>query len=186
MHTTFVDMITIISGTNRNGNHSIKLAHYVKQVFQGMTDEPIELLDLCILKGPLLVGGDYAQDDQSPQVRDLQDQFILPAEKFYFVVPEYNGSFPGILNFFLDACSVREYGRTFSGKKAAILGVSSGRAGNLRGMDHLTGILNYLNVTVMPNRLPVSSIKGLIMDDQIDDPATLQAIRQQVEDFHQF
>lgn len=179
-------MITIISGTNRIGNHSLKLAQYVLQMLQDLTDEPAELLDLCILQGPLLVGGDYTQDDQSAQVKVLQDRYILPADKFYFVVPEYNGSFPGILKFFLDACSVREYGRTFSGKKAAILGVSSGRAGNLRGMDHLTGILNYLDVTVMPNRLPVSSIKGLIQDDQLDDDATLQVIRKHVEDFHQF
>ncbi len=179
-------MITVISGTNRNLNQSFVLAEHVRQILQHAGQPDVGFLDMRVLESPLLIKGDYATDDQSPQVRSLQDELILPAEKFYFVVPEYNGSFPGILKFFLDACSVREMKASFAGKKAAILGVSSGRAGNLRGMDHLTGILNYLDVTVMPNRLPVSQVSSLIEDEELEDRSTREVVRAHVLDFLQF
>jgi NAD(P)H-dependent FMN reductase len=46
-----------------------------------------------------------------------------------------------------------------------LIGVSTGRAGNLRGMEHLTGMLNYLNMHVHPEKLPVSSVQDLIDDE---------------------
>jgi chromate reductase len=78
------------------------------------------------------------------------------------VSPEYNGSFPGVLKLFLDALSVKDYKKTFSGKRVSLIGVASGRAGNFRGMEHLTGIFNYLNMIVMPNKLPISSVEKVI------------------------
>lgn len=179
-------MVTIISGTNRKENQSLILAQHAALTFQNEGVQAVNLLDLQILDGSLLLRGSYEADDQSDQIRTIQDNLIIPASKFYFIVPEYNGSFPGILKFFLDACSVRDIKPSFGGKKAAILGVSSGRAGNLRGMDHLTGILNYLNVTVMPNRLPVSQVGGLIEADQLDDARTRQLVADHVRDFLQF
>ncbi len=179
-------MVTVISGTNRKANQSLILAQHAILAFQKGGLHPVKLLDLQELEGPLLIQGSYSPEDQSAQVKSIQDSLVIPADKFYFVVPEYNGSFPGILKFFLDACSVREMKASFAGKKAAILGVSSGRAGNLRGMDHLTGILNYLNVTVMPNRLPVSQVSGLIEENQLDDERTRQLVSDHILDFLQF
>jgi len=126
----------------------------------------------------------YEADTQSPSLARLQDEFMLPAEKFVYIVPEYNGGFPGVLKLFIDACSIRDYKKTFSGKKAALVGIASGRAGNLRGLEHLTGILNHVGTIVLPNRLPISSIEKL-MDDQgnITDPGTLKAIDKQLTDF---
>ncbi|MCF8237061.1 MAG: NAD(P)H-dependent oxidoreductase [Saprospiraceae bacterium] len=178
-------MITVISGTNRNLNQTLVLAEHVRETIE-KEGHDVRLLDLRILEAPLLVTGDYESGDQSSQVKTLQDDLILPADKFYFVVPEYNGSFPGILKFFLDACSVRDIKESFTGKKAAILGVSTGRAGNLRGMDHLAGILNYLDITVMPNRLPVSQVSRLIEAQQLEDAHTRAVVHSHVLDFLQF
>jgi len=83
---------------------------------------------------------------------------------------------------FIDACSIRNYADNFKGKKAAIVGVAAGRAGNLRGMEHLTGVLNYLGTTIMPNRLPISSIGGLLDEDKkLKDEATQKALQGFVE-----
>ena len=161
------------------------MARFVHAEIQRQGSEA-QLLDLCTCTGPMFVQGAYGPEDQSAEIRQLQDKYLLPARALYFVVPEYNGSFPGVLKFFLDACSVREYKATFQGKKAATLGVSTGRAGNLRGMDHLTGILNYLDITVMPNRLPVSQIHGLADQDGLKDPKTRSLVQQHVTDFLQF
>ncbi len=86
------------------------------------------------------------------------DSKIRLYNRFIFVVPEYNGSFPGILKGFLDSVHPREW----TNKKACLVGVSSGRAGNLRGMEHLTGVLQYLKMHVFYNKLPISQIDKLL------------------------
>lgn len=179
-------MITIISGTNRHPSQTLTLSRFVQQCLAEQTGAEPHLLDLATLPVEMLVGGAYGPEDQHPEVWRLQERFIQPAQAFYFVVPEYNGSFPGILKYFIDALSVRDYRGTFNGKKAAILGLASGRAGNLRGLDHLTGILHYLNVLVMPNRLPLSQVSKLLKEETLVDEAARQAIREHVADFVQF
>ena len=112
---------------------------------------------------------------------------MLPANKFVFVIPEYNGSFPGVLKLFLDACSIREYKATFSGKKAVLVGIASGRAGNLRGMDHLCDILHHVGTIVHPNKLPISNIEALIdSKGKITDSACKKALKKHMEDLLDF
>jgi chromate reductase, NAD(P)H dehydrogenase (quinone) len=95
------------------------------------------------------------------------------ADKFIVVMPEYNGSFPGILKLIIDSCNTE----VFKYKRFALVGVSSGRAGNLRGMDHLAEILNYLKAEVYSQKLPISSIRQLTnMDSKLVDLPTITAI----------
>lgn len=104
---------------------------------------------------------------------EIAREFLLPAEKWVFVVPEYNGSFPGVLKAFIDGMKPE----WFSGKKAALVGIATGRAGNLRGMDHLTDVLMHLGVNVMHNRLPVSTFNALLDENRkIKDANTWKAI----------
>jgi chromate reductase, NAD(P)H dehydrogenase (quinone) len=179
-------MITLISGTNRIPSQTLVLTRFADTCFREQSHEETSLLDLATVEEPFLIGSGYRPGDQSEAIRLIQQAMILPARGFYLVVPEYNGSFPGILKYFIDACSVADYKASFDGKKAAILGLSSGRAGNLRGMDHLTGILHYLNVQVMPNRLPVSRIEGLLVDGELADEGSIELIRRHVAEFLQF
>jgi len=103
-----------------------------------------------------------------------------------FISPEYNGSYPGVLKLFLDAISIREYARSFKQKKAALCGVASGRAGNLRGIDHLTGVLNHVGVIVMPNNLPLSSIDKLCDENGEINASTSELISSFIDDFLAF
>ena len=73
-------------------------------------------------------------------------------------MPEYNGGYPGILKLFLDSVSPKEW----TNKKVCLVGVSSGRAGNLRGMEDLTGILNYLKLHVYYTKLPISTVDKVL------------------------
>ena len=69
-------------------------------------------------------------------------------------------------------------------KEALITGNSTGRAGNLRGMDHLADILNYLKITVHPNKLPLSSVNTLMdAEGKFTDAGTLYAINSQLDEF---
>jgi hypothetical protein len=54
-------------------------------------------------------------------------------------------------------------------------------------MEHLTGILHYLKVTVYHNKLPISVVNTLLdAQGEISDPMTLRAINAQLEEFMAF
>ena len=99
-------------------------------------------------------------------------------------MPEYNGSYPGILKLMIDNTDVK---KAWAHKKVLLTGVSSGRAGNLRGMEHLTGVLLHMKMLVHPNRLPISLVDTL-MDEhfQFTDTSTLKAIHTQLDEFINF
>lgn len=180
-------MITVIASTNRRNGATSFFAHKVLLFLQAQGQDA-QLLDLRDLPSSILHPDMYdGPEAQDATLAEIQAKYMHPASKFYFVVPEYNGGMPGILKLFLDACSINDLKKTFHHKKAAILGIAAGRAGNLRGMEHLTGVLNYMNVTVMPNRQPISQISGLLNDKkEIIDPSTLQTIEAHTADFIQF
>jgi chromate reductase len=180
-------MITIISSTNRQNSEALRFAKHYQEVIQSMTDEEVKLLALENIPHDWFHPQMFDKGQMTASLKSLQDEFILPARKFVFIIPEYNGGVPGSLKLFIDACSVRNYQQNFKGKKSALVGIASGRAGNLRGMDHLTGVLNHLGSIVMPNRLPISSISKLINEaGRITDPGTVKGINNQMEEFLAF
>lgn len=178
-------MITVISGTNRPDSSTLTIAKWCMEKLTGLGEE-CQLLDLTKLNIPILASSMYEEDSQHPCISALQEKFLMQSEHWLVISPEYNGSFPGVLKLFIDAVSVSQIKETFSGKKVSLLGISSGRAGNFRGMEHLTGIFNYLNVVVMPNKLPISSIKNILSPDgNIEEPTTqvLEAYIDEMLDF---
>jgi chromate reductase, NAD(P)H dehydrogenase (quinone) len=164
---------SIISGTNRPGSNTIKIARQYQQILQqkGVAAELVSLENLDV-------------STRSDAIISLENQVLVGTDKFIFVSPEYNGSIPGVLKSLFDNSDIA---RCWWGKKALLTGVSTGRAGNLRGMEHLTGILHYLKVVVHPNKLPISVVNVLLnLDGSIKDESTLKAIDQQLNEFIAF
>lgn len=160
----------IISGTNRVGSNTYKVA---KQYLQALQDENIEAALVSL--EDLDVTGRNAGYEQ------VEQQMFISTTKFIFISPEYNGSIPGVLKSMLD---ISDYKKVWWGKKALLVGVSTGRSGNVRGMEHLTSILNYMKVVVHPNKLPISSIDRLLNGSGIiQDTETVQSIRIQLKEF---
>ena len=166
-------MYTIISGTNRPGSHTEKVAKQYQKIFsaKGIEAKIFSLQNLDVL-------------EKNPDFLKAENEFLVPSQKFIFIIPEYNGSFPGVLKAMIDISDIR---KTWWGKKALLTGVSTGRAGNLRGMDQMTGVLNYVRMIVHHNKLPISVIDK-VMDESgtITDKNTLLAIDQQVDEFINF
>jgi chromate reductase, NAD(P)H dehydrogenase (quinone) len=163
-------MYTIVSGTNRTGSNTLRVAELYRKIM-GEKGIPARVLSL--------EGIDLNQRGEG--FEKLEREVLIPTDKFIFILPEYNGSYPGALKTFIDLSDIR---KVWPNKKALLTGVSTGRAGNLRGLDHLTGSLNYLKVHVHPNKLPISSVDKL-MDEQgmISDKATLEVISKQLDEF---
>ena len=166
-------MITIISGSARGDNNTKKVAQEYRRLLASKNVETI-LLSLDEV--------DVSKRDDA--FRALESEYLQSAEQFIIVMPEYNGSYPGILKLMIDNTDVK---KTWWHKKVLLVGVSTGRAGNLRGMEHLTGSLLHMKMLVHPNRLPISVVDKL-MDStgRFTDQDTLTAIDTQLEEFLDF
>ncbi len=166
-------MITIVSGTNRPGSNTSKIA---KAYFQILNDLQIDCKFLSLETNTV--------HTKNADFERVENEFLIPAQKFIFVFPEYNGSFPGILKLMIDNSDVS---MCFHNKKALLTGVAAGRAGNLRGMEHFTGSLMHMKMTVHPNRLPISLVHKLsYVDDVLSDEVTLDVIKSQIQEFLTF
>jgi chromate reductase len=93
-------MVTIIASTNRPGSSTLKLAQYYQKQLREKGLET-NLLSLMQLPAGLISTDLYGK--RSPEFQEIQD-LVSATEKFLFVIPEYNGSFPGVLKTFIDAC----------------------------------------------------------------------------------
>ncbi len=175
-------MITIISGSNRKNNKTLYFAKYAFEKLSQEVDDEVRLLDLSELEGNIVNELMYKDSDQPKLIQQIQDTYFIPSTKFWFFVPEYNGSYPGIVKLLLDSMSVREYKPSFDQKKACITGIASGRAGNLRGMDHLADVLNHLGMHVHPNKNPISSIFKLFDSEKNSiNEAAEETLQKQIE-----
>ena len=166
-------MYTIISGTNRKNNTTIRIANIYQEVFKsfGVDAKLLSLVEIFPEAGTELM-------------KALEDKYLVKASKFIFIAPEYNGSIPGILKLLIDEA---EWKSCWKNKKAMLVGVSTGRAGNLRGMDHLASILHHMHMNVMPYMLPLSRVNDILHEDgNIADTVTMKNIEQQVKSFIQF
>lgn len=158
-------MITVVQGTNRPDSNTEYISRHIGQLLATYYQGPIGYVSMADLVPEMIGSALYAKNEIPEKLILLQDQLMIPAEKFIWILPEYNGSFPGILKFFIDTLSVRKYSETFNLKKSMLVGIATGRSGNIRGMDHLAGILMHMKSVVYPRMLPVSRVSEL-MDDQ--------------------
>lgn len=167
------DIYTIISGTNRPGSNTIKVARQYLSILQ----QKVEHINFVTLEG-------LDVTTRNAQIKELEKDILIPTQKFIFITPEYNGSFPGVLKALMDNTNIE---KAWWGKKALLTGVSTGRAGNLRGMEHLTGVLHYLKMHVYHNKLPISVVGTLLNGASfIEDAGTLKVINEQLDEFIQF
>ncbi len=154
-------MLTIICGTNRKDSMTSKVANTALQLAQS-ADIECTLIDLSTLDSDYIHSSQYSPDALPDWLKEIQAKSFIAADHFLWISPEYNGSYPGYLKLFIDAMSVHKLKESFAGKHSALIGVASGRAGNLRGMDHLTSVLNHIGSTVVPGSLPISGIGSII------------------------
>jgi chromate reductase len=163
-------MITIISGTNRTGSRTLQVAAYYYNLLQELQQD-VHLISLVGLNTL----------DRNDAIKKVEAELLIPSEKFIFIMPEYNGSFPGVLKALLDNTDIR---KCWWHKKVLLVGVADGRGGNLRGIEHMTNILHYLKMNVHYNKLPLSKINDeLDLDGHFLKELTLQVILEQVEGF---
>lgn len=142
--------ILIIAGTNRPNSVSGKIAKIYQEL---LTKHDIfsEIIDLSVL--PSNFGEAYFADKS---LFKAQQETIDNHQKVIFVVPEYNGSFPGALKSWLDGL---RYPDTWRNKMIGFVGISSGDQGGLLAISHLTDIFMYAGANIMGLKVRIPFIK---------------------------
>jgi chromate reductase, NAD(P)H dehydrogenase (quinone) len=172
-------MITIIVGTNRNGSYSKRVADIYHKI---LSDNGVkcQMLDLKMLPHDFIFTQLQTQTDDYTA---FITEYILNAQKFIFIIPEYNGSFPGVLKAFIDTVPPK----FFRDKRSCLVGVSSGHFGAVRGLDDFTDILHYLGVEVLSNKPKFSSIETLLdQNNEFLSPVNKERVEKQLEQFESF
>jgi chromate reductase len=173
-------MITIICATHRPRNLTQKVVSKYATILEELGQE-VKIFNMSELPQGFVFSDSFG--GRTAETENIIDQKLIPAERFVIVAPEYNGSYPGVFKAFLDGVKPS----IWKGKKAALVGVASGRAGNIRGLGHLTDVFHHLRIEVFSNQVPISQIEGLLNDNnELSDEATISNLRKQAQEFLSF
>jgi NAD(P)H-dependent FMN reductase len=172
--------ILIISGTNRPGANALKIARIIEAHLKA-DGVATDFLSLAELPKEVFDGAAYAT--KPPGMVAIQ-QRVLDAKGLHVVTPEYNGSFPGVLKYFIDMLKFPE---SFERKPVAFTGESAGSWGALRSTEQLIQIFHYRNAHVYPERVFIPGI-GKALDEQgkLIDPALNDRLAAQARGFAKF
>lgn len=170
----------IISGTNRPGSRTLQIAKVIQGLYQELGEE-IEMIDLTHV-GLEQVGGAAAYGDAVPADMRAAIEKVNHADGLVVVCPEYNGSMPGALKYFIDHW---KYPDSYEFRPVAFVGLG-GRFGALRSVEHLQGVFGYRNAFIYPERVFISDVANVLKDGQLVEPRLLTQLRSQARGFQAF
>lgn len=171
--------IHILSSTDRPGSNAMKVSEYAK----GIISENCEVEIFSLRDYPLqdVVGGKYGEEIES--VKSFNNKF-LDADGFLFVIPEYNGGFPGILKMFYDYLP---FPKAFSRVPVSLIGEAAGAFGALRSVEQFSQLLSYRNAHIFPDTMYIQRVNDSFDPKEGLKNETLQKLLlTQLNDFTKF
>jgi chromate reductase, NAD(P)H dehydrogenase (quinone) len=173
-------MIALIVGTNRPGSHTRKIAAQLGEFYTGLK-VPLRVLDLAQLPPEIFSPAAYAEKPKSFQ--PFADA-VLQADGLHVVTPEYNGSIPGVLKYFIDMLKFPE---SFERRPVCFTGLAAGTWGALRPVEQLQQIFGYRNAYLYPERVFLPQINNLLDDSgRLTDAELLGRLKAQASGFTDF
>ena len=174
--------ITIVVSTNRKNNLTQIVANAYQAAFKTQGFES-EIFSLEQLPNHFIESVLYKKSEDKPADFQVIQNLISDTKKFVFIIPEYNGSFPGILKLFVDGL---QFPNSFKGKKAALVGISSGTQGAAMAMSHFADILNYVGVHTLALRPRLINIEKNITEKSLTNAEYLSFIDLQAKQLTEF
>lgn len=173
-------MLTLISGTNRPGSNTRKVAAQVEEVYKGL-GVPLAVLDLAKLPPEIFASSSYAE---KPKSFEPFAQGVLSSTGLIVVTPEYNGGMPGVLKYFVDMLKFPE---SFERRPVCFVGLAAGQWGALRPVEQLQSIFGYRNAFVYPERVFLPDIGDLLGEDgRLKDADLVKRLRAQAIGYVEF
>lgn len=174
-------MILIVATTNRRNSKTYKIAEYYEKLL-ALESVQTEILSLENLPPDFIFSALYENAGKNEDFNRLQEQMEL-AEKYVFIVPEYNGSFPGVLKTFIDGLG---WPNAMQKKVAALVGISDGVLGGAHAISHLTDVFHYLGCFVLPTLVRIPTMKKNFTDGEIQDDFIKTLMQQQAKELAAF
>jgi len=172
--------ILIVSGTNRPHANALRVAGVLRGNYRRL-GVAHEVLSLEELPREVFDGSAYAN---KPSGMVAIQHRVLDAIGLHVVTPEYNGSFPGVLKYFIDMLKFPE---SFEHKPVAFVGEAAGTWGGLRAVEQLQLIFGYRNAHVLPDRVFIPGVKTKFDDDgKLTDAGIEERLAKQCERFARF
>lgn len=169
----------VIVGTNRPNSRTRKVADIVQNLYRDLGEE-VGMIDLGKLPYPEITG-DYGNDGLTKAWREAVD-IVTGSEGLIIVVPEYNGSYPGALKYFVDHW---KYPESFEGRPMCFIGLG-GIFGGLRPVEHLQQVMGYRNAFQFPQRIFLMNIFKTLQDGELKDPVANELLKNQAIGFQKF
>lgn len=169
-------MISIVVGTNRQNSISKQVAIYYQSILNDK-NVPSQIIDLIELPDDFTKTALYENNGKNLVFNIIREK-VQNSEKMVFIVPEYNGSFPGVLKSFIDGL---KYPESVKDKKAALIGISSGPQGGVLAMAHLTDIFNYLGMNVLALKPKLAAIERNFSNGKITNDLYNELLNSQVD-----
>lgn len=173
-------MITMVVGTNRPGSNTRKVASHIEEIYREL-GTPLKVLDLAQLPPEIFSPTSYAE---KPKSFLPFSEGVLQSTGLVVVTPEYNGSLPGVLKYFIDMLKFPE---SFEERPVCFVGLGAGMWGALRPVEQLQAIFGYRNAYLYPERVFMPRINDLLDDNgRIKDAEIVERIREQQKGFIEF
>jgi len=172
-------MITILAGTNRPGSNTLKVARQVDRIYADLQTEH-QLISLEELPPEIFQPSSYAA---KPAGFSRFSDAILQSQGLVVVTPEYNGSVPGILKYFIDMLKFPE---SFERRPVCFVGLAAGMWGALRPVEQLQMIFGYRNAHIFPERVFLPKINDLLDSQGSLNQEMLDRLAAQARGFVEF
>ena len=148
-------MIVIICGTNRPGSNTRKVTNHVEAIYKKL-NLATQTLDLADMPPEIFSPTSYAA---KPAAFSKFTDAVLASDGLVVVTPEYNGSLPGVLKYFIDMLPFPE---SFERRPVCFVGLAAGIWGALRPVEQLQAIFGYRNAFIYPERVFMPGIGKLL------------------------
>ena len=132
-----MDSYVIISQSNENGLNR-RLANKITEILQ-------------------------SEHSQSSHYFNANDYNGYEWDKFIFIIPEWNGTYPFMFKQIVDESG---WPSQMSKKKVLLIGTSNGKFGNLMGVNHFEYTLNYVGSSVFTKKVYIPRLSSNVDNDE--------------------
>lgn len=169
----------VISGTDRADSNTLKISKYIQSLYKE-AGEDVGLIDMREIRGELATGPHYGNNQPSSLQSEISK--VVGSDGLIVVCPEYNGSMPGILKYYIDHMKFPD---SFEYRPVAFVGLG-GMFGGMRPVEHLQQVFGYRNAFIYPQRVFLMNVFKVMKDGALIDPVMQDLLKAQVTGFQKF
>ena len=148
-------MVKIIVGTDRPDSRSSQVAEIIQKLYE-KSNTTSSILSLDSVGLSELRPSHYSEAKPASLQKAVDE--LLEADGMHVVVPEYNGSMPGVLKTFIDHW---KYPDSFEHRPVCFVGLG-GLFGGLRPVEHLQQVFGYRNSFIYPDRVFLINVWNIL------------------------